>query len=121
MPDYGKYKAAVHISNNDIIDAVKKVCPKFSKIQCSMVSNPDYGVQLSPDAEQALIDNFGFADGLSVKGKKRRQVKRAKTRSFTVRLDSSSYDMVKIKMHQSGSGSAQEFIEKLLMDSLKEE
>lgn len=120
MPDYGKYRAAVQISNNDVIKTVKQTCPKFSKIQCSMVNNPAYGVQLTSEAEQALVEEYGYADGLSLKRRKKSEVKRAKTHRLSVRLDDASYDMVKNKMQQDGSESAQQFLENLLLDAVKE-
>ena len=115
MPDYAKYRAALHLSNNDIISSVQKKHPGFTKIQCAMINNPGkYGVQLTSSAEQSLIDDYGHADGLSVRKRKGSGVKRIKTRRLAVRLDDQCYDMVKNKMHQEGFESAQSFLEDLL-------
>lgn len=122
MPDYGKYRAALKLSNNDIISAVQQKHPGFTKIQCAMINNPNrYGVQLTAEAERLVADKFGYADGLSVKPKKKREVKRAKTKRLSVRLDDASYDRVKNKMQQEGSESVQSFLEKLLKEATKEE
>lgn len=115
MPDYGKYRAALSLSNNDIISAVQGNFPGFSKIQCSMINNPErYGVRLTDDAERVLANKFGYADGLSIKQKKKREVKRAKTHRLSVRLDEAGYDRVKNKMQQKGSESVQSFLEEIL-------
>ena len=121
MPDYGKYRAALKLSNNDIIAAVKKSCPGFTKIQCSMINNPvRYGMQLTKAAEEALVDNYGYAEGLSIKKRKRGQVKRIKTNRLTVRLDDASYDRVKNKMQQRGSESVQSFLEEIIKKETEE-
>ena len=57
---------------------------------------------------------------MSVKPRKKREVKRTKTRRLSVRLDDESYDMVKNKMLQEGSDSVQSFLEKLLKEAVKE-
>ena len=122
MPDYGKYRAALSLSNNDIIGAVKSKYPGFSKIQCSMINNTEkYGVQLSREAEQLLADKYGYAEGLSIKPRKKSQVKRTKTKRISVRVDEATYDMVKNKVAQSGSESLQSFMEKILSEITKEE
>lgn len=122
MPDYGKYRAALQLSNNSIIETLKPKYPGFSKIQCSMINNPErYGVQLLPEAERLLVAELGYADGLSVKQKKKREVKRAKSRRLSVRLDEASYDRVKSKMREEGSESVQSFLEKMLENITKEE
>lgn len=122
MPDYGKYRAALKLSNNDIIGAIQAEHPGFTKIQCAMINNPKrYGVQLTADAERLVADKFGYADGLSVKPKKKREVKRTKTKRLSVRLDEASYDRVKNKMQQEGSESVQSFLEKILNEITKEQ
>ena len=122
MPDYGKYRAALKLSNNDIIAVVKKLCPGFTKIQCSMINNPArYGTQLTKAAEEALVDNYGYAEGLSIKKRRKGRVKRTKTNRLTVRLDDASYDRVKNKMQQRGSESVQSFLEEIIKKETEEE
>jgi len=122
MPDYGKYRAALSLSNNDIIEAVKSKYPGFSKIQCSMINNePKYGIQLTADAEKLIAEKFGYSEGLSIKPKKKSQVKRIKTNRLTVRLDDATYDRVKIKMAQEGSESVQSFLEKMISQITEED
>ena len=120
MPDYAKYRAALNISNNDMVGALKGVYPGFSKIQCSMVNNPGkYGLCLTADAERHLVEKLGYAEGLGIK-KKKPQVKRTKTNQLSVRLSDESYDKVKAKMQQTGCGSVQDYLEKVITESVKE-
>lgn len=115
VPDYGKYKAALCITNNDIINAVRKRHPGFSKIQCSMINNQSrYGIQLTQSAEEALIEEFGNAEGLTVKHKTKREVKRTKPRRLACRVDEQTYDMVISKMRERGSESLQSFLEEII-------
>ena len=117
MPDYGKYRAALKLTNNDIINTVQQKHPGFTKMQCCMVNNPErYGVQLTQDAERLLVDKFGHAEGLSIKQRKRSPVKRTKSRRLSVRLDDATYDRVKNKMQERGSESVQSFLEEILAE-----
>lgn len=115
MPDYAKYRAALKLTNNDFISVIGSIYPGFTKIQCTMINKPaKYGVQLTKEAEEALIDKYGYSDGLSVKKKTKRSVKRIKTNRLTVRLDNASYDRLKNKMQQRGSESVQSFLEEII-------
>lgn len=42
------------LSSREMISILQEKFPKFSKIQLSMVRNPEYGVTLSPDARKLL-------------------------------------------------------------------
>lgn len=112
MADYNKYRETVGIDNVQMTAALREAFPKYSKIQSAMVNAPEkYGLCLSPEAEAILIAKFGYGDGLNEKHRKNAKVKRSKSNRMVVRLDDTTYDMVKAKMAEMGVKSAQEFIE----------
>lgn len=112
MADYAKYRDSVQISNVEMTEVLSEIFPAFSKIQASMINAPaKYGLCLTPEAETYLVNIFGYGDGLNVKIKKGRQVKRNKSNRMAVRLDDPTYDMVKEKMAQMGLKNAQDFLE----------
>ena len=122
MPDYAKYKAAALITNNQLIEAIRGVCPGFSKIQCSMINNPKrYGVQLTKEAETALADKFGHFAGLSIKKRKPSQVKRSKSHRLTVRLDEATWNRAKNKMQETGCTSVRSFLEAMIAEATESE
>ena len=116
MPDYNKYRKAAGVSNNDIIAALSPAYPNFSKIQCTMINNANYGLRLTKEAELLLVHAFGYHEGLDVNPPRERSVKRVKTNRLAVRLDDKDYDKVKNKMRQMGCTSVQSFLELLLSD-----
>jgi hypothetical protein len=121
MADYSKFRSSVKASNNDIINIVSKAYPGFSKIQCSMINNPErYGVRLTKEAEQLLIEEFNSGKGLDTKAKRSDPVKRTKTNRMSVRLDKETYDAVASEMRRSGAKSTQEFLERVLKNVGKE-
>lgn len=48
--------------SKDVIGVLKKRYPKFSKIALCMIRNPEYGVDLSPDAKKFLKE-MGAGNG----------------------------------------------------------
>ena len=52
---YTTYLKKSGMTNNEVIELLKPHFPKFSKIQCSMLSHPEeYGVQLTAQAKKLL-------------------------------------------------------------------
>lgn len=52
---YTTYLKKSGLTNNEVIELLKPHFPKFSKIQCSMLSHPEeYGVQLTAQAKKLL-------------------------------------------------------------------
>ena len=95
MPNYLLYADHNEISQKEIVAAIQKYYPEFSKIQMSMACYPErYAIQLLPAAEDILVDNFGGGPGLSIspklEGKKlRRHDNKNKPNRMCVRLDDS--------------------------------
>lgn len=127
MTDYSAYRNAAGITTKQMVKAVAEEFPRFSKIQCSMVNNTEYGVCLLPEAERLLIDRFGYAPGLSIgeeEGKKekavvRRADNRKKRNRFIVRLDDSTAYRVREMMTEMGYTRTQDFLEDALDSMLQ--
>lgn len=82
--DYKQFRAQNGLSTKDMIAAVRETCPKYSKIQQSMVDGPDkYGVCLLPALDEMLIERFGSSQKSVVK----KQPQRKKANRFQVWLD----------------------------------
>lgn len=99
-----------------IIDAVSAKYPKFSKIQLSMIRNPQYGLQLAPGAVSLLRD-AGIPPPGKTRSQKVKQGNKAKTRkAITIRFEINEYeeltrskkpdqtmqDFIKEKLNQNG-------------------
>lgn len=119
MADYAQYRKRAGISNTAMTRALNEIFPKFTKIQASMIAFPEkYGICLTPEAETVLVNKYGYENGLNIKRPRKRKVKRQKNNAITVRLDDSTYDMVKNKMAENGFKSVQEFMESTIEKSL---
>ena len=65
MPDYKSYRDHTGIDNPTFIRIIAERFPKFGKPAATCVNNPeDYGLCLTKDAEQVLVDNCGPGPGL---------------------------------------------------------
>lgn len=105
MLNYKKYIAQMGLSNNDVIAALEKEFPKFSKIQCSMISSPEkYGLALSTAAEKHLLSTFGKP--------KRKSKPRTRSTRLSVSLTPEQYQLV---MDSKGDLSPQEYISSLIV------
>lgn len=122
MSDYNQYRAVTGISNNDIIAVLSKVYPNFTKVQCTMINNPEkYGLRLTKEAEKLLAESYGYCPCLDTKPPKKQTVKRIKTKRLAVRLTDEDYAKAKTKMQQMGCKSVQSFLELALENlSVKE-
>lgn len=114
MPDYRKYCSVAGITNAEMVEALKAKYPKYSKSTQSMVCNPeDYAVQLTDEAEELLVDKFGYAPGLSQRAPKNHENK-AKPYRLYVRINDElkgRLDGVKSRM---GFATDQDLIESAL-------
>ena len=74
--DVKKFRNKYHLSNSDIVRVIKYKYPLFCKYSMTMVSNPRYGVQLTPGAEETLLNAVN-----------RKKPNRRKNHQLTVRVD----------------------------------
>ena len=106
---YNEYRQKSGLTNKEIISLLRPHFPKFSKVQCSMLSHPEiYGVEISPKALKLLPPLPG----------KKAPAKRSKPNRLTVRLNDADYALVDALIRQNG-GSAQSFLEEALKEKLE--
>ena len=93
MPNYLLYAQHNDLTRKDMIDAIQKFYPQFSKVQMSFACYPERNaLQLIPAAEDILVEKFGPGPGLGIspklEGKKRkRHDNKNKPNRMCVRLD----------------------------------
>lgn len=132
MTDYKLYRNEKHISNTEMVDAIKPEFPGFSKIQASMVQQPlKYGLCLLPEAEAILIEKYGQGLGLetgridSVYSEPEEPVKkvvhRRKRNRLAVRLTDEMYRKVMIMMYKLNFNTVQDFLEATLQVMVERE
>ena len=118
MTDYRRYCSIAGITNKEMIDCLAAKFPKYSKAVQSMVCDPaGYAVQLIPDAEDALLDAFGYAPGLSCERRtsRRSHGNKAKPNRLYVRLDDSLMERVKSTADRMHFAFMQDLIEAALV------
>ena len=103
---------------------VKALRPHFKSVTKSIlaiVNNPKkYGCCLTPEAEQILVETFGSGPGLAHrKYKRKRQAKRAKGHTVTVRMDDDLYLRLMSLKTDGEYPTTQALAEALLRDSLE--
>lgn len=90
-----------HLSNNQAIEAIRAVFPKYSKITHSMIVNGDeYGVRLSAEAERIVKSLTPHKPA----------PKRRKRNRLVVRFDDAEYSRVKEAMTYWECSTAQDFL-----------
>ena len=116
MADYPLYMSGVGISRKDAIDTLNNKYPRFGKPTMAMICNPaDYGVELTREAEQKLVDAFGWHAGLAYR-RRRSEANRKKKNKLTVRLDDSLFEQMMIAYHRTSFSSVQDFIEAAIVE-----
>lgn len=84
--DIKKFRKKYHLSNSDIIRIVQYKHPKFCKYALFMCANEkDYGVQLTPGAEDALMTAVD-----------KKKPNRKKNHQLTVRVDDKVFEQLQI-------------------------
>lgn len=122
MSDYIRYRNEKGLSNNQIIRTVAEGYPSYTKIQNTMVNNPQkYGICLLPEAEKLLVDKFGEGEGIKLHGAKRSESRRKKSNRLVVRLNDEMYNRVRDLMFRLGYTSVQAFLEDALTAMVKQE
>ena len=122
MSDYVRYREEKGLSNNQIIRTIAEGYPGYTKIQNTMVNNPQkYGICLLPEAEKLLIDKFGEGEGIKLPGVKRNESRRKKTNRLVVRLNDEMYNRVRDLMLKLRYTSVQAFLEDALTAMVEQE
>ena len=112
MLNYKNYLAEKGIDNNAAIAVLEEHYPKFTKVQASMLSNPErYGLCLLPAAEKVLFTKFG-----PPAKKSRSAARRTKPNRLVVYLDDDRYRKL---IAAKGEASNQDYIAALLERELK--
>lgn len=95
--DYKQFRIEHGISTKDMIRTVSAVCPKYTKMQQSMVDQPEkYGVCLLPSLDKRLIEVFGKSEPLEEKEQEpRKPPNRTKPERFTFRLTKKKADKLR--------------------------
>lgn len=116
MADYALYMEGAGVSRKQAIITLNNKYPKFGKATMTMICNPaDYGVQLVPDAEKKLIDEFGYHAGLASR-RRRAECNRKKKNKLTVRLDDGLYEQMMEAYRRTSFASLQDFIEAAIVE-----
>lgn len=85
--DYRQFRLAKGIDRKEMIATIRDVCPKYSKIQQSMIEAPDkYGLCLLPSLDTMLEERYGEG-ATATKAHKKAQPNRTKKNRFQVWLD----------------------------------
>ena len=122
MSDYVRYREEKGLSNNQIIRTVAEGYPGYTKIQNTMVNNPQkYGICLLPEAEKLLVDKFGEGEGIKLHGAKRSESRRKKSNRLVVRLNDEMYNRVRDLMLRLRYTSVQAFLEDALTAMVEQE
>ena len=105
--DVKKFRKRYKLSNADIIRIMQYKFPKFNKYPLYMVCNQkDYGVQLTPEAENTL---YAAVD--------KKKANRKKNHQLTVRVDDGVFDLVKYICDERGM-TVQDWIEETIIKRL---
>ena len=122
MSDYVRYREEKGLSNNQIIRTIAEGYPGYTKIQNTMVNNPQkYGICLLPEAEKLLVDKFGEGEGIKLHCVKRRESRRKKSNRLVVRLNDEMYNRVRDLMFRLRYTSVQAFLEDALTAMVEQE
>lgn len=92
MVDYTLYANSCGIKQKDMVRVIHEDYPHFGAAQMSLACNPwRNAVQLIPEAEEMLVNEFGKGPGLSISpkiiGGKRNHDNKNKPNRLAVRLD----------------------------------
>lgn len=95
--DYKQFREEHVISTKEMICTVSAVCPKFTKMQLSMVDQPEkYGVCLIPSMDKRLIEVFGKVEHLDgEESAPKKKPNRTKPERFTFRLTKKKADKLR--------------------------
>lgn len=122
MSDYVRYRDSKGLTNSQMVKAVSTSYPGYTKIQHTMVNNPDkYGVCLLPEAERLIVEAYGEGEGIKLPGAKSRDCKRKKRNRLVVRLNDEMYNRVRDLMLRLHYDTVQSFLEAALSSMVEQE
>ena len=105
--DVKKFRKKYKLTNSDMIRIISYKYTKFGKYALYMCANPqDYGVQLTPEAENTL---YAAVD--------KKKANRKKNHQLTVRVDDGVFDLVKYICDERGM-TVQDWIEETIIKRL---
>lgn len=119
MIDYLRYADVAGIQQKDMVEAVAKEYPGFTKVQMSFACNPaQYALCLIPEAEKLLEKAFGRAPGLSISPRisDKKHANRSKPNRLYVRLDDSLRSRVQSVYESMCFASMQDLLEAAIAD-----
>ena len=91
--------------------------PKFTRVQLCMIKNPEYGVQMAPEAV-ALLRDAGVPLPFKTKAHSVKQrPKRKKENKYTVRLNDAQKVRFLESLEKSGCKTVQEYLERLISEN----
>lgn len=122
MSDYVRYRDSKGLTNSQMVKAVSTSYPGYTKIQHTMVNNPDkYGVCLLPEAERLIVEAYGEGEGIKLPSTKSRDCKRKKRNRLVVRLNDEMYNRVRDLMLRLHYDTVQSFLEAALSSMVEQE
>ena len=119
--DYNKFRESKNLINADMIRCIRTKYPKYTKVQQSMVCNPEKnGVCLLPAAEELLVSAFGPGPGLSIsKPDKRNHENKEKPHRLYLRLSGPMMAEVDALMSRMCFASMQDFLEAAVVQMIE--
>lgn len=98
------------------IEAIREKYPKFTRVQMSMVKNPEYGIQLSSGALSVLRDK-NIRPPSQSRSAFVKKIHRAKQNRISIRLSDEDKVRFMLAKQQSGCKTVQEYLEKLIKEN----
>lgn len=109
--DYRQFRIDNGIATKEMVEAVREICPKFSKGTMSFADQPDkYGLCLLPSLDKMLLERFG---GGQKQIAPKAAVKRTKPNRFVVYLPDDLAEKVK-KIRAAQGCTTQELLSDLI-------
>lgn len=110
------------ISGAQMVDVVRRVCPKFDKTLISKCRNPDYGVQLREEPAKALRQEFlPLLANISENPQKKRDSSGHKlTKRIQCRLPDDEFEALQQRIKTDGYQTVQEWGKAMVKRYLEE-
>lgn len=105
-------------TNKAIIAELSKKYPKFTKVQLSMIRNPEYGLQMASGALSDLRKAGILPDDENVPEKVKLRKRKETRRRVTIRFDNEDFD--RLLGSKKEKETIQSFIEKIVKEYLDE-